>query len=131
MNNWSVRYHSIAFFERALRSHSKVLSFSRCDDICFHIELINGKYVVALLVDEYVLGLAAVHRAQEEFSDVRYVVTCGNWNGYTSEAKEYGLENGIGIFNSSEFFGAIHRSNPIEYVRLDEDGNPEYAYKTT
>ena len=129
MNDWGVQYHSIAFFERVLRNHNKVLSFSRNNDICFRIELMNGEYIVALLVDEYVLGLAAIHRAQEEFPDIQHVITCGNWNGYTPEAKKYGLENGIGVFNSSEFFGALHRSNPIEYVKLDEDGNPEYAYK--
>jgi len=46
------------------------------------------------------------------------------------DAKEYGLKNDIGIFNTSEFFGAIHYENPLEYSKKDNDGNPIYATKS-
>ena len=82
-----------------------------------------------LLVDEYCLGLAAIHRARSEFPEADYIVTCANWNGYTREAKDYGRENDLGIFNIGEFFGALNWTNPKTYYQKDRDGNPIYAYK--
>ena len=82
-----------------------------------------------LLVDEYCLGLAAIHRARNEFPEADYIVTCANWNGYTREAKEYGDENNLGIFNIGEFFGALNWTNPKTYYQKDRDGNRIYAYK--
>ncbi len=36
-----------------------------------------------LLVDEYTLGLAAIHRALSAFPEMDFIVTGGIWNGYT------------------------------------------------
>src|SRR6478672_3458393 len=105
LNNWNVSYASITFFERALRGHAKVLSFQRERDILFEIELKNEEKISVLLVDEYVLGLAAIHRALDEFGRFDHIVTAGNWNGYTREAKEFGNSSGFGVFNTDEFFG--------------------------
>ena len=97
-NSWGVSYSVISFFERALRGHNKVASLRRVNDIQFLIEHVNGTTLNVLLVNEYSLGLAAILRARVEFPDVEYIVTGGNWNGYTPEAKDYGRENDIGIF---------------------------------
>lgn len=128
-NSWSVSYSIISFFERALRGHDKVASLRRVNDIQFLIEHVNGEILNALLVNEYSLGLAAILRARTEFPDIEYIVTGGNWNGYTPEAKAYGRQNGIGIFNTGEFFGALNSPHPKRYHRRDRDGNPIYAYK--
>jgi len=129
-NDWSVPYSVITFFERALDGHNKVASVKRTQDIYFIITDINGRTLNVLLVNEYSLGLAAVLRAQSEFPDVEYVVTGGNWNGYTPEAKEYGRDNSLGIFNVGEFFGALNWSEPKKYTQKDKDGNPIYNYKS-
>ena len=128
-NNWGVSYAIISFFERALAGHDKVQGVSRTQDIVFTIALHNGTSMKALLLDEYSLGLAAVLRAKAEFPDVEYVVTGGNWNGYTPEAKEYGRKNGVGIFNTNEFFGALNWTEPKKFHKKDHEGNPTYAYK--
>lgn len=128
-NNWGVSYSAISFVERALLTHAKVLSFKRTKDILFDIALENGKSIKMLLVNEYTLGLAAIHRALSEFPGVEYIVTCANWNGYTSEAKEYGQENGLGIFVVGEFFGSLYRDDPKTYVKKDENGRPIYYFK--
>src|SRR5579859_4903657 len=99
LNNWNVSYASISFFERAMRGHSKVHSFERIRDIYFKIELKNDQRINVLLVNEYVLGVAAIHRAIEEFGHFDHIVTAGNSNGYTYEAKEYVNLNGFGVFN--------------------------------
>ena len=128
-NEWGVSYSIIKFFEHVLLGHDKVNTFERRDDIHFIIEHSNGTTLHVLLVDEYSLGLAAVLRARAEFPEIDYVVTGGNWNGYTPEAKEYGWKNELGIFNISEFLGALNWTNPKEYYRKDDEGNPVYSYK--
>lgn len=130
-NNWGVPYTMIQFFAQALYGHSKVASYERINDIQFVITHINGDILNVLLLNEYSLGLAAVLRAKSEFPDIDYVVTGGNWNGYTPEAKEYGWRNSIGVFNVGEFFGALNWSEPKKYHRKDKDGNPIYSYKSS
>jgi hypothetical protein len=129
LNDWNVSYSMIAFFERALKGHSRVERFTRTRDIFFDIELTNGIVLKVLLVDEYTLGLAALHRAQSEFPEMEFIVTGANWNGYTQEAKEYGKLQSIGVFNVEEFFGALHWSEPKKYYQKDSRGRPVYAYK--
>ena len=127
-NNWNVSYSVIAFVERALKTHSKVERFERIRDILFEIELTDGSEIKVLLVDEYTLGLADLHRAQSEFPEIGFVVTGGNWNGYTREAKHYGLLHDLGVFNIEEFLGALNWSEPKKYHKKDPDGKPTYAY---
>ncbi len=128
-NNWDVSYSIISFFERALAGHDMVQDFTRTQDIVFTITQRNGATFKTLLLDEYVLGLAAVLRAKAEFPDVEYIVTGGNWNGYTPEAKKYGRDNDFGIFNTGEFFGALNWREPKKYYKKDSEGKPTYAYK--
>lgn len=128
-NNWNVKYNSILFFCRVLKSHNNVNSFCRSRDILFHITRHDFTEIEVLLVDEYVLGIAAVHKAVDEFPNVEYIVTAGRWNGYTAEAKEHGLRNNIGIFVIDEFLGALNWSEPIRYVKRGHDGQPEFRYK--
>lgn len=129
LNDWGVSYSAISFAERVLSGHNKVASFLRTKDILFTIDHKNGEIIKMLLVDEYCLGLAAIHRARSEFPDADYIVTCANWNGYTREAKEYGSKNNIGIFNIGEFLGSLNWTNPKTYYQKDEYGNRIYAYK--
>ena len=129
LNDWNVSYSIITFFERALKGHSKVKGFTRTRDIFFEIELTNGTELKVLLVDEYTLGLAALHRAQSEFPKMGFIVTGANWNGYTREAKNYGKLHSIGVFNVEEFLGALHWSEPRKYYKKDSDGHAVYAYK--
>ena len=128
-NDWNVSYSTISFVERALRSHSKVVQFKRSKDIVFKITHIDGRVMKMVLVNEYTLGVAAVHLVLSQFPGTEYVVTCANWNAYTREAKEYGRQNGIGVFVIGEFFGALHWTDPKEYVQKDKDGNPIYHYR--
>jgi hypothetical protein len=127
-NNWNVSYSVITNFERALRGHTKVKEFKRTRDILFDIHLTNEEEIKVLLVDEYTLGLAAVHRAMDEFPGIEFIVTGGNWNGYTPQAKEWGMDHDIGIFNIEEFLGALNWTEPKKYHKKDSNGKPMYAY---
>ena len=128
-NDWNVSYSTISFVERALQSHSKVAHFARSQDIVFEITRIDGRVLKMVLVNEYTLGIAAVHKALSQFPGVEYVVTGANWNAYTREAKDYGRQNDIGIFVINEFFGALHWTEPKTYVQKDRDGKPVYNYR--
>ena len=128
-NDWNVSYSTISFVERALQSHSKVAQFERSQDIVFEITHIDGRVLKMVLVNEYTLGLAAVHQALSQFPVAEYIVTGANWNAYTREAKDYGRQNDIGIFVIGEFFGALYWSEPKKYVQKDQDGNPVYHYR--
>ena len=128
-NDWNVSFSTISFVERALRSHSKVKQFTRSQDIVFEIRHIDGRVLNMVLVNEYTLGIAAVHKALFQFPGVEYIVTGANWNAYTREAKDYGRQNDIGIFVIGEFFGALHWTEPKKYAQKDQDGNPVYHYR--
>jgi hypothetical protein len=129
INSWNVPYSVISFFEKALGGHDKVLGVTRTRDILFHLELLNGETMNVLLVNEYTLGLAAVLRAREEFPTANHIVTGASWNAYTMEAKEHGWSSHVGIFNLSEFLGALNWPQPIKYHRKDREGNPIYAHR--
>lgn len=128
-NDWNVSYSTISFVERALRSHSKIAQFVRSQDIVFEITHIDGRVLKMVLVNEYTLGVAAVHTALSQFPGAEYVVTGANWNAYTREAKDYGCQNDIGIFVIGEFFGALHWTEPKKYIQKDKDGNSVYHYR--
>lgn len=101
-----------------------------CESTFFDVRGSDFSRLRGRSLDEYSLGLAAVLKAKAEFPDIEYIVTGGNWNGYTPEAKDYGWKNGIGIFNTGEFFGALNWTEPKKYYKKDHEGNPTYAYKS-
>lgn len=120
-NEWGVRYSGIRFMEDALEGHSRVASFRRQDDIVFEIYRTGTlSDVIAVLVDRYTIGLADILRAQQEFPSMNCIVTLGNWSSWTAEAKNYGLKNRIGVFNTGEFFGALHWKEIHKYVAPEE-----------
>ena len=129
-NNWGVPFSSIRFFENALKGHSKVEEIQRTQDILFEITLCDFTNTTALLLNEYTLGLASVLEAIREFPNLQHIVTGANWNGYTREAKKYGLDNKIGIFVIGEFLGALNWSEPYKYYKKDDKGKPVYEYRS-
>lgn len=131
MNSWDVSYSHIKFVERALSGHQRVERFERRKDIVFSIERgDNLPAVVAVLINRYTISLADVINVSAEFPEATCIVTAGDWNRYTQEAKEYGRDNGVGVFNVSEFFGALWSRDVTRYARKDQNGNPTYAYRS-
>lgn len=130
-NEWDVSYATIKFVERALATHSAVQSFSRERDILFRIDRTGGRTpVVAVLIGRYVIGQADVMKVMADYPDVDIIFANGNWCGYTEEAKELGLSNGVGVFHMGEFFGALHHSEFVQYTLKNHKGEPTYSYKS-
>jgi hypothetical protein len=108
-NNWNVSYSTITYLEKALSTHSNVDSFSRSKDILFKIDLKSGHTVTALLLNEYTLGLAAVHEAIYQFPNIQFIANGSNWNEYTGEAKAFGRTKKIGIGTIAELLRFLNR----------------------
>lgn len=128
-NEYSVPYHCIRKFEEILGGHSKVISFSRSNDILFHLVLENGSKIDVLLVYDYTISESAVYQYLSIFPSAEYIVTGANWNKYTKAAKDRGMQMNIGIFNLSEFLGALNWKNPKKYFKKDSEGNPLYEIR--
>ena len=127
-NEFGVSYSRIAWLERALILHGNVLFSNRDQDIIFHVKRERGPDLQIACLDEYACGIGRVYEALAAFPGTNFIYVGGNWNGYTTEAKNYCLENRIGLYNSSEITGAIHRDDHWSYHRKDRDGDPVYPF---
>ena len=128
-NAFGVSYAQISWASRMLQQHDNVIQVTRTNDIQFDIERVRGAAIRMVCLNEYTCGFARVLGAQESFPGINLVYVGGNWNSYTLEAKEYCLAAQIGLFNSSEMTGALHRNDFWTYHRKDKDGNPVYESK--
>lgn len=129
LNNWDTAFPDIRFLTEALSTHKAVSSFTRTRDIVFTIERpVSETPIVMVLIKRYTVGLADVIAVMKEFPDATCIVAPGDWAGYTKEAKEYGIAQKVGVFNTSEFFGALWKENPLLHARRSTDGSPTYAY---
>ncbi len=129
-NDWDVSFGLISSFSDALDGHRRVESFVRERDLLFKLTLNDFTETNVLLLDEYTLGLAALLKALKEFPESNFIANGANWNGYSREAKQHGLDNNVGVFVMGEFLGALNWDEPIKFHRRDKDGNPVYHYKS-
>lgn len=80
-----------------------------------------------ICLDEYTCGIAKVLEVLDKFPGASLLYVGGNWNGYSLEAKEYCLGNKVGLYNTNDMAGALHKDDFWNYHRKDEKGNPIYA----
>ncbi|APQ77932.1 hypothetical protein CF060_13640 [Clostridium botulinum] len=129
-NTWGVPFSTIVFFERLVKGHSRVINVTRDRDIFFRIERDDDTILNTLLLNEYRFGIASLSKALEEFPETKYIVIGGNWNQSTLEADNYAEENRIGIYNFSEFLGAIQYDNPhLKYIKKDDRENQNNTFR--
>jgi len=128
---FDVPFSTTSFVMGVLGSHKKVISFERSRDVVFDILRVPPlSEVRAVLTDIYTIGLADLLDAIEKVPGVSCVIAGGDWNGYSVEAKDYALQNKIGLFTISEFFAALWWKNLHEYHKKDDKGRPIYHYKS-
>jgi len=121
MSSFKVSYNAVNWFKTALSSHAQVNSVDVTDHHFFQIlRKKTPQNVNVILVDIYTIGLADVLKARKEFPSATCIVTNGNWSSYTPDAKQYGLENGFGVFNTSEFLGALHWDELHKYEKKED-----------
>jgi hypothetical protein len=122
MSSFTVPYSTVNWFKTALAGHGEVVSFNVMDHHYFQIQRKKApQNLNVVLVNIYTIGLADVLKARQEFPDATCIVTNGSWSSYTSEAKEFGLQNQFGVFNTNEFLGALHWEEFHKYEKPEED----------
>jgi hypothetical protein len=129
-NDWGVQFSRISFLDKILSTHGNVSNVDRDHDIKFTIDRANpNDQLTIICVDEYACGLMIVRRAIEEFGKINMVFVGGNWNGYTPEAKEFCLDEKIGLYNASEVSGGLWKRDHWDYAQCDDKGNKTYHYR--
>lgn len=119
-NDFGVTFAQISWLSRLLRAHENVANVTRCNDIQFDLGRRHGPPVRLVCLDEYTCGLARVLEVQEAFPGVNLVYVGGAWNHYTGAAKEHCVGSEIGLFNTTEMTGALHRDDFWNYVKRDK-----------
>ena len=76
------------------------------------------------------MGLTLVLRGLQEFGELSLFYIGGGWCGYTYQAKEYCIEQKIGLFVTNEINGALWKNDYWTYHKRDEKRNSVYYYKT-
>ncbi|WP_227888345.1 hypothetical protein [Cytobacillus oceanisediminis] len=122
-NNWNVPYSSISWFYKVLKTHTKVVSVSREQDILFTISDDEDRTYKILLLNEYRMGSAAVLKSIEEFGIIDFIVFGGNWNAATSDAYKVAKENNIALFDYSGILGALNMQDPKGYKQNGQRKN--------
>lgn len=130
-NDFDVTFPQIKFLLRVLNNHNAIESVERRNDIQFDIANSQGNKLRLVCVNEYTCGLARVLEVLETFPGTNIIYVGGDWNGYTMQAKEYCIESGIGLFNSSEISGALFREDYWRYHKRDKEGNPVYSTRSS
>jgi hypothetical protein len=130
-NDWSVSFSRIDWLDKLLRGHPNVACVKRDRDIYFSVKRKEqGDNLFVLCCDEYAAGMAIIQRGLSEFGEINIFHIGGGWNGYTPEAKQYCLQNRIGLYVSDEMSGALWKNEYWNYHKRDDDGNPTYFYRS-
>lgn len=124
-NPWNISFSRTSFLLGVLSRHDNIENLTRERDILFKFRRkVQGDHMTLLGADEYVCSLALVHRAIADFGSLNFISVGGNWNSYSNQAKEYCIENKIGLYNSTELSGGLWRDDYWNYFKKDKDGTP-------
>ena len=125
-DSWEPSEATLEFVETALRNHSRVTELTTRTSQVFEVTTMGRKNpLVVLVVDLYTVGQADVVKAMDAVEDLNVLVTASTYNGYTKAAKNYATQNRIGLFQISEFLGALWKKRAMwSYVKHDKDGKP-------
>jgi hypothetical protein len=116
---------SLEFFERAMAQHRKVECCEQVQRELYQLTRRDGLSPLrVLLVNIYTVGVADVIELLGEFPGLQAIVILSNWNGYTTDAKEYAKQRGVGVFVMNEFLGALWQRDPTHYEKPDDKQRP-------
>jgi hypothetical protein len=126
-NNWNVSFAHISWLERLLITHGNVLGVSRHDDLVFEVQRRRQADELSVVcLNEYTMGLTAVHRVIHELGKPSIIYVGGGWCGYTMQAKQFCLSEQIGLYVTDEMSGGLWANECWSYCKRDKDGNPVY-----
>ena len=110
------RRESIAFFEKAMNTPSRVSGYKCLSDSYYEIHRDELPTIRVFVANYYALSVADYYDIVSEY-EVDCLVTISNWNSVTQDAYELGKSNGVGVFKMNEFLGALNYARPCTYIR--------------
>lgn len=117
---WMSYYGHYKFFEDRMQSHNKVLGIQNTREGLYEINLGDERVIKVFICECYSYGLAEYYETVERLGKVQAVIINSNWCGYTTEAKRYCREHGVGLFTIGEFMAALNIKNFWEYLTKEE-----------
>ena len=102
---------SVAFFERAIRGHSKVEGLLPNGEQAYDVVRAPLPTVRVWVCDVYRVSASDVAAILAEDPQIEAIVTMSNWNDVTVEAREDGASRGVGVFTFKELMGALNYQN--------------------
>lgn len=73
------------------------------------------------LTNLYTAGEADLMEMASKVGNLDCIVTMSNWNQYTTDARRFALSKKIGLFDMSEFMGALNFAAVWKYIKKDND----------
>jgi|CXWL01.1.fsa_nt_gi hypothetical protein len=126
-NSWNVSFSHISWLERSLTTHGNIAKMARHDDLVFEIDRCRQvDHLSVICLNEYTMGLTTVHRVIHEFGKPSIIYIGGGWCGYTLQAKEFCLAEGIGLYVTDEMSGGLWADEYWTYCKRDKNGDPAY-----
>ena len=102
------RPESIAHFEKVISDHKMVMMLDKVEEQVYFV-LRRGKPAIKVfLTNIYIVSTTDVFEITSSHDGITCIVTMSMWNSYSSDAKEYAKERGIGLFRFREFMGALY-----------------------
>jgi hypothetical protein len=117
---WMSYYGHYKFFEDKMQSHNRVCGIQNAKNGLYEINLSEAGIIKVFICECYSFGLAEYYETVEKLGKIQAVIINSNWCGYTSEAKHYCREHGVGLFNIGEFMAALNTKKIWEYLTKEE-----------
>jgi hypothetical protein len=97
-----------AFVKRGLKQHKKVLDLERLDNKRILIKRLKMKDVIAVMNNDYDLGVESVRNTQEKFIDFKVLLSTNPNARITEDAEALARNLGIYICSWGKFLGKLN-----------------------
>ncbi|MBO2542915.1 hypothetical protein J0871_00665 [Salegentibacter sp. BDJ18] len=96
------------FVKRGLKQHTKVLNLERLDNRRILIERLNMKDVIAVMNNDYDLGVESVRSTKAKFVDFKVILSTNPNARITEDAEAVAKDLGIYICSWGNFLGKLN-----------------------
>lgn len=118
---WMSYYKNYNSFLRKIRKHNLVVNVEEVDASNGLFNIVQENRTLRIFICEcYSFGVAEYEEVLDHFDNLDVIIINSTWCDYTSDVKEYCKESRVGVFNISEFFGAINLTDFWNYIPPDE-----------
>lgn len=118
---WMSYYKNYNSFLRKIKKHNLVVNVEEVDASNGLFNIVQENRTLRIFICEcYSFGVAEYEEVLDHFENLDVIIINSTWCNYTADVKEYCKESRVGVFNISEFFGAINLTDFWNYIPPDE-----------